>query len=214
MELKLDMEEGALPEVDQVAESAANELAPEFRVVVSAERRRGIRLEQLYWRLLNEIAQRRNLRRSQLMASVLEDADQHDFNAASALRAFTVNVLDQERRNLEERYAENNLVTMLLEAPVPAFAINRAKKIQRANPEFMKLLRVVGGDMSREVPREGVGLKLDLPIERLFEQAELAETGVYCHYELTLGERSRRGRVKLQSVPRKPLSLLVGYLTS
>ncbi len=33
-----------------------NELTPEFRVVITGERRRGIRLERLFGRLLGEIA--------------------------------------------------------------------------------------------------------------------------------------------------------------
>lgn len=213
MVLKLELEHQE-EEDTPVADTGGAELVPEFRVVVSSERRRGIRLEQLYWRLLNEIAERRNLRRAQLMATVLEDADRHEYNSASALRAFTVNELDQERRRLQKDYSEDRLVSMLFEAPVPAFAINRQKKIQRANPEFMKLLRIVGGDMSKEVSREGVGLKLDLSIETLFDQVEQTGNAVYCHYELTLGERGRRGRVKLQAVPTRPLNLLLGYLTS
>ena len=134
---------------DLSAEGA--ELTPEFRVIVAGNRRRGIRLERLYWRLLGELADRRGMKRSRLIASVLEDTDSGSDNAASVLRCFAIDAIDSERSTLAARTNSNYVISLLQQAPIPAFAINRQKKLHQVNQEFIQLLRAISGDATQRI---------------------------------------------------------------
>lgn len=197
--------EAALPPGD--------DLAPEFRVIVAAERRRGIRLERVFWRLLGEIAARRGQKRSRLVASIIENADSQWDNAASVLRCFVAQTLESDRAELTERADPKSVVELLQRAPIPAFAINRQKKLQQVNQEFIQLLRITAGDMSQRISADVVQLTLDTPIDELFVQLASARS-VQCNYSIHLDARQRRGRAKVVAVPPSPYSSLVGYVIS
>lgn len=198
-------------EFDPVAEG--DELTPEFRVVVAGNRRRGIRLERLYWRLLGEIAERRGIKRSRLVASVLEDADQASDNAASVLRCFAIDTIDAERSALVGRTSTNYVIGLLQQAPIPAFAINRQKKLHQVNQEFIQLLRAISGNPTERIHADVVQLTLETPIEELFLQLSEAKSA-HTNYNIQLDSKSRRGRTKLVAVPPGPSQVLVGYIVS
>ncbi len=190
-----------------------NELTPEFRVVITGDRRRGIRLERLFWRLLGEIAERRGQKRSRLIASVLESAGDSSENAASILRCFAIDTINAERGVLAGRSSSAYVIGLLQQAPIPAFAINRQKKLHQVNQEFMQLLRVVSGDPTQRVQADIVQLTLETPIEELFQQLSEANSA-YTNYSIRLDSKQRRGRAKLVAVPPTPAQILVGYIVS
>ena len=188
-----------------------DEHTPEFRVVVASHRRRGIRLERLYWRLLGEIAERRGVKRSRLIASVLEEADPAFDNAASILRCFAIDTIDAERSALAARTSTNYVIGLLQQAPIPAFAINRQKKLHQVNQEFIQLLRAVSGNPNERIHADVVQLTLETPIEELFQQLSEAKSA-HTNYNIQLDTKNRRGRVKLVAVPPTPSQVLVGYI--
>lgn len=198
-------------DLDPVTEGG--DLTPEFRVIVTGRRRRGLRLERLYWRILGEIAERRGVKRSRLIASVLEDADPASDNAASILRCFAVETIDAERSALVGRTSSNYVIGLLQQAPVPAFAINRQKKLHQVNQEFIQLLRAVSGNPTERIHADVVQLTLETPIEELFQQLSEAKSA-HTNYTIQLDSRSRRGRTKLVAVPPTPSQVLVGYVVS
>jgi predicted DNA-binding ribbon-helix-helix protein len=198
-------------DLNTVAEG--DELTPEFRVIVTGNRRRGIRLERLYWRLLGEMADRRGVKRSRLIASVLEGADSSSDNAASVLRCFAIDAIDSERSILVARTSSNYVIGLLQQAPIPAFAINRQKKLHQVNQEFIQLLRAVSGDATQRIHADVVQLTLETPIEELFQQLSDAKMA-YTNYNIQLDAKHRRGRAKLVAVPPSPAQILVGYITT
>jgi predicted DNA-binding ribbon-helix-helix protein len=197
----------------EAAIAPIGDLAPEFRVVVAADRRRGVRLERIFWRLLGEMAERRGQKRSRLIASIIENAQAQSNNTASLLRSFVAQTLDSERAEFAERADPKTVIELLQRAPIPAFAINRQKKLQQVNQEFIQLLRATAGDVKQRISADVVQLTLDTPIDELFLQ--LATTkAVHCNYSLQLDARQRRGRAKVVAVPPTPSSTLVGYVVS
>jgi predicted DNA-binding ribbon-helix-helix protein len=192
-------------------EAVGDELTPEFRVIVTGGRRRGIRLERLYWRLLGEIAERRGVKRSRLVASVLEDAEPGSDNAASVLRCFAIDSIDAERSGLVGRTSSNYVIGLLQQAPIPAFAINRQKKLHQVNQEFIQLLRAISGNTTERIHADVVQLTLETPIEELFQQLSEAKAA-HTNYNIQLDSKGRRGRTKLVAVPPSPSQVLVGYI--
>ena len=122
----------------------ASWVEPQFRVVTTGARRRGVRLERVFWKLLDEIAQRRGRRRSQLIGEVLAQSEGSTESVASTLRCFAASTVDLERSALFARLNPSQTITLMQQAPVPAFSINRQKKLQQVNAEFMQLLRPAG----------------------------------------------------------------------
>jgi predicted DNA-binding ribbon-helix-helix protein len=204
---------GGVVETPAASFGIDEERAPEFRVVLAASKRRGVRLERLYWRLLGDIAERRNEKRPRLIASILESAAGESDNSASVLRCFVARTLEEERGELARRTTEGFAINLLQQAPIPAFAINRQKKLHQVNQEFIQLLRITAGDMSQKTPHEVVEMTLDTPIEELFAlSAEGSST--HCNYHIQLDGRQRRGRAKLVAVPPAPSATLVGYIVT
>lgn len=188
-----------------------DERAPEFRVVTVGKRRRGIRLERLYWRILGEIAERRGVKRSRLIASVLENGDSGIDNAASILRCFAMDAVDGERSTLVGRTSSSYVIGMLQQAPMPAFAINRQKKLHQVNQEFIQLLRGISGDNTQRIHADVVQLTLETPLDELFLRLSDAKSA-HTNYLIQLDSKQRRGRTKLVAVPPSPAQVLVGYI--
>jgi predicted DNA-binding ribbon-helix-helix protein len=190
-----------------------DELTPEFRVIVTSRKRRGVRLERLYWRLLGEIAERRGQKRSRLVASLLEEADPTSDNAASVLRCFAIETIDAERASLVDRTNPAYVIGLLQQAPIPAFAINRQKKLHQVNQEFIQYLRAISGDAKQRIHADVVQLTLETPIEELFQQLGDVKSA-HTNYSIQLDAKQRRGRAKVVAVPPSPSQVLVGYIVS
>jgi len=189
-------------------------LTPEFRVINTGNRRRGVRLERLFWQVLSDIAQARGIRRSQLVGDILDEAGPGAENTASILRVYATRELEQQRRGLAARGEPGFVVSLLQAAPVPAFAINRQKRLQQVNPEFIHLLRVVSGNMSQKISADVVHMSLDVPLDQIFLQLSEGAPTLQCGYTLTIDNKQRRGRTKVVAVPPAPSSALVGYIIS
>ena len=187
------------------------ELKSEFRVVIVDGKRRGVRLERLYWRLLGEIAAERGMRRSRLTAKVLQSGSETDASAAGTLRGYVAKALQAERQKASALYSETALIELMQHAPVPAFAISRQKKLSKVNREFLQLMRMTLGNMRENPSPDVVQMSFDTPIEALFAQAG-SSNAAFCNYSLDIGDRHRRGQVKLVAVPPLPGQTLIGYI--
>jgi predicted DNA-binding ribbon-helix-helix protein len=189
----------------------ASWVEPQFRVVTTGARRRGVRLERVFWKLLDDIAERRGRRRSQLIGEVLEESEGSTESVASTLRCFAASTVDFERSALLARLDPGQTNALMQQAPVPAFSINRQKKLQQVNAEFMQLLRPVGELAPGRSTAEFVHLALDTPIDELFAAASAAAS-TQCNYTLQVDDRRRRGRARLVLVPSEKPDTLVGYV--
>jgi predicted DNA-binding ribbon-helix-helix protein len=186
-------------------------IEPQFRVVTTGSRRRGVRLERVFWTLLDEIAQRRGRKRAQLIADVLDAAGGTGESVASTLRCFVASTIDLERAALLARLDPAHTIGLLQQAPMPAFSISRQKKLQQVNEEFMALLRPAGEAGNKRATAEFVHLALDTPIDELFAAAAAAPS-TQCNYTLQVDDRRRRGRAKIVLVPGDRPETLVGYV--
>lgn len=186
---------------------------PVFRVVTAGGRRRGVRLERVFWEQLALLAEKRGMRPSRLAASVIEAADAEGDAVTSALRVYVARALAGEIQPAGRRFDEDELVRLMQLAPVPAFAINRQKQLKQVNAEFLKLLRLISGDMSGSVTPDRVHLTLDTPVDELFVLLAAAPSTV-CTYSIQTDMRKSRGRARIVLVPSAHDGALVGYVVS
>lgn len=192
---------------------ADDDLTPEFKVILVGQKRSGVRLERLYWRLLEEIAESQGQKRSRFIASIIETHGAGAANIASVLRAVVVKAQDEERRRLGALNTPGHVISLLQQAPIPAFAINRQKKLLQVNPEFIQLLRILGGNLTENISADVIQLTLDTPTEDLFSALQ-SSSSVLCNYNIRLDTKQRRGRTKIVAVPPAPYSTLNGYIVS
>jgi predicted DNA-binding ribbon-helix-helix protein len=190
---------------------------PEFRAVGLEHGRKGIRLERLFWQLLSDLAERRGMKRSQLLRLVLPqdqpDANA-DINATSALRCFVAGSQAQEIEVLRHRLEPGEVTRLLLAAPLPAFVIDRDKKLHEVNGEFVRLVRAAAGGTERDPTRDVVQLTLDTPVETLFSQLPRSTDSTACGYILQVHSYQKRGRTKIVRVPNPLQDRLVGFIVS
>lgn len=191
--------------------SLARSIEPQFRVVTTGSRRRGVRLERVFWKLLDDISERRGLKRSKLIGEVLDEAGENSESVASILRCFAASTIDLERSLLINRLNPTQTIALMQQAPVAAFSINRQKKLQQVNAEFLQMLRPVGEAAGTRSTAEFVHLALDTPIDELFAAASAAPS-TQCNYTLQVDDRRRRGRAKIVLVPSEKPDTLVGYV--
>jgi predicted DNA-binding ribbon-helix-helix protein len=184
---------------------------PEFRTVVTAEGRKGLRLERAFWRSLGSIAARLGVKRSKLIGDVLIEATDLELNTTSALRSFAVHHLETELARVREQNALAFAVPMLQQAPVPSFAVDRDKRLVRVNGEFNQFLRILFAEMG-ETARSGLQINLERPVAQIFE--ELGRSGQSCEsmMNVVMGSRFRRVRTRLIAVPPHDPTALVGYV--
>ncbi len=191
--------------------SLAEWIVPQFRVVTTGSRRRGVRLERVFWKLLDDIAERRGIRRSALITEVLGGQTDGSESVASTLRCYAATTVEVERGALQARNNPAQTIALMQQAPMPAFAINRQKKLQQVNAEFMQLLRPAVPAPGGRNTADFVHLTLDTPIDDLFLAASAAPA-TQCNYTLQVDDRRRRGRAKIVLVPSERPDTLVGYV--
>lgn len=197
---------------EQLELSGESPVTPQFKTVILNGRRKGLRLEKIYWKLLDAIAKRHEIKRSTLIAEILNADDVGNGNATSMLRCYIAEKLEQERDSLVQKLETFNAVNLLQSAPIPAFAINRQKRLLQVNPEFMQMLRLLSGKMSGVHSADSSQLTLETPVEQLFAELNTTSDWTQCNYSVRSEGRQKRGRAKIVPAPPFPASILVGYV--
>ncbi len=186
--------------------------APEFRTVPTAETRKGLRLERAFWRALGTIATWTGAKRHKLIAKVLEEASSQALNGASALRSFAMHTMHVELERVKALNESSYAVELLQQAPVPSFAVDRAKRVVRVNGEFNHFVRILFAKTGDMAAGKTLQLNLETPIAQVF--AELGDRGEARQYMLNVvvDGRVRRTRTRIVAVPPHDPRLLVGYI--
>jgi len=186
--------------------------APEFRAVATSSGRKGLRLERAFWSALTAIASWSGAKRHKLIARVLEAAEGQALNSSSALRSFAMNAVHKELERVKAQSDAAFTVSLLQQAPVPSFAVDRAKRIVRVNGEFNHFVRILFAETSDPAFKKSLQLNLETPVAKVF--AELGDSGRAGQYMLniTVEGRSRRARTRIIAVPPHDPKILVGYI--
>ncbi len=186
--------------------------APEFRAVTTSGGRKGLRLEHAFWSALTAIASWSGAKRHKLIARVLEDADGRALNSSSVLRSFAMNAVHKELERVKAQSDAAFAVSLLQQAPVPSFAVDRAKRIVRVNGEFNHFVRILFAETSDPASKKSLQLNLETPVAKVF--AELGQSGSAGQYMLNISVegRSRRTRTRIVAVPPHDPRILVGYI--
>lgn len=193
--------------------SLADWATPEFRTVSTPMARKGLRLERAFWRALGTISESMGLKRSKLIAHLLEEAGDFHLNSASALRSFAVHCMEEELERVRALNEASFSVALLQQAPVPSFAINRSKRLIRVNGEFNHFIHILFAETGDDdASARSVQINLEMPITQVFEELGSSGESRQCMMNVLMGSRARRIRTKLVAVPPHDPTVLVGYV--
>lgn len=120
-----------------MAEQAIAEVvwqAPQPRIVQYRNRRYSIRLEPVFWRTLEFLAERRRLRLGRFIGQLAEDYDGPNF--ASHLRVVCMMETERARAEASLRPSGINVVDLILTCPSPGLVLSRYRTILVFNPSF------------------------------------------------------------------------------
>ncbi len=185
---------------------------PEFRTVTTDEGRKGLRLERAFWSALAAVAAWSGLKRHKLIAKVMDEAAGQALNSSSALRSYVMNAMHQELDRIRAQNETAYAVELLQQAPVPSFAVDRAKRIVRINGEFRHFVRILFAETGDVTANKSLQLNLETPVAQVF--AELGDSGQARQYGLnvTVDGRTRRTRTRIVAIPPHEPKVLVGYI--
>lgn len=108
--------------------------APQPRIVQYRNRRYSIRLEPVFWRTLEFLAERRHLRLGRFIGELAEDYDGPNF--ASHLRVVCMTETERARAEASLRPSGVNVLDLILSCPSPGLVLSRYRTILAFNPNF------------------------------------------------------------------------------
>jgi predicted DNA-binding ribbon-helix-helix protein len=185
---------------------------PEFRTVATPEARKGVRLERAFWHALGVISAGLGLKRNKVIADVMQDASDRQLNVTSAIRSFAVRALVSELERTRDLCNEQHFLSLLLQAPVPSFAVDRNKRLLKVNGEFNQFLRILFAEIGDSNLRQGLQINLETPIVQVFSELGHSGESRQCTMVVGHGARIRRVRTRMVAVPPHDPTALVGYI--
>jgi predicted DNA-binding ribbon-helix-helix protein len=196
-----------------IALPTAEDSATRFVAVRSGEYRRGLRLEEIYWRALKDVAAAAGLSVGGLVRQVEEASGTDEGNATSRLRVLCLGwFMDKLRR--VEALAHRGMAHSLVQAcPAPAFALGIDRQIIAYNPHFLNLIQsrlaIAGaGAMARNLR-----LALDVQISDLIPALQKnSNTPVGTGFVIGVDSQRFRGRMNAVLVPSNDRPVIVCFI--
>lgn len=189
-------------------EGAADWAIPVFRTINTPSGRHALRLEAAFWDGLARLAEHEGRKTTDLVRDLVILDRGIGSNLSSTIRSAVVKRLLDRDASLAPLTAPLALVKLMQLAPLPSFALNRAKTLVRVNEEFVRYLR---NALSKTGPVEKAQLKLDQAAETLF--AEIAPgTAVECGISIRLDNHEHRTHARIVIPPTISHPILVGFI--
>lgn len=184
----------------------------QFRAVTARGKRRGIRLERIFWDALSEAARAEGQSLSEVVAKAHEGMSRGG-NLASALRVIGADWLRRRHRLFERATAPENVFALLKACPSPAFALSEDKRIVHYNVPFLHFVQTsfIGVEQS-EVMR-GLRLSLDNQLESILAQLQAdPTTPVSTGFALGVVGRRVRGQLKATLSPTPDQVMVIAFV--
>lgn len=147
--------------------------ALKFRVVTVRGQRRGIKLEEIFWASLAELAEKRGCKLADIVAECA-DGLAGAGNLTASLRCVAMRDLREQLADARERSDLSVIAGQVRACPSPAFALAGNKRIIAYNPAFLAFVqsRFVGFQPSP--PAQGLRLSFDVQFADLVARLKAA----------------------------------------
>ena len=183
-----------------------------YRAISTPGGRRGIRLENAYWSVLNEYADDQNKPLGEMVETVrVEDAQAK--NLTSLLRVNCLVWLHEKLRAVS-LVSDDRMVRSILNAvPTPAIALSSGRNLQAFNQSFLSLVTETFDVTDVNSLPAGLRLMMDVQIEKLIEQLQ-ANQNRPIQVGIAIGVDDRRFRQQLRVIlaPKVDQKVILGFL--
>ncbi|MEX0956672.1 MAG: ribbon-helix-helix domain-containing protein [Rhizobiaceae bacterium] len=191
--------------IDPAVQDSGTEL--QFRAITARGKRRGIRLERIFWDALAAAASADGRSVSEKVG-IVHDGIPQGGNLASALRVVGARWMRDRLRLFERATVPANIYAILQACPAPAFALSEDKRIVHYNLAFLNFVQASFIGVEQSEAMRGLRLSLDTQLEAILTQLrEDPLNPVATGFALGVVGRRVRGELKaiLSPTPDQPM---------
>lgn len=174
---------------------------PHFRAINSGGKRRGFRLEGVFWTALEAVTRRDGLSVADYVARLSEHKT-GESGLSSYLRASIMHRVLEQHDRLSHRIDSFSSRSIVAACPVPAFIISVDKKILFQNSGFLMYLQTRFSGLDNIEALSNLKLTLETPLVDLIEDMRRDSTRPKStDFTIGYGERRMRGRLNMALAP-------------
>lgn len=174
---------------------------PHFRAINSGGKRRGFRLEGVFWKALEAVTRSEGVSVAEYI-SKLNDVRTGDNGLSSHLRASIMQRVLEQHERLRDRFAKFNSKTIVAACPVPGFIISVDKRILYQNSGFLMYLQTRFTGLDSVEALSNIKLTLESPLIDMIEEMKRdSSRPKYTGFTVGYGERRLRGRLSMALAP-------------
>jgi len=178
-----------------------DQLKPHFRAINSGGKRRGFRLERVFWTALDEVTKADGITVGEYVAK-LQGGNTGESGLSSQLRASIMRRLMIKYNGLRIKIGGFNSKTIIAACPIPAFVISVDKKILFQNSAFLMYLQTGFTGLESIEELGNIKLTLEAPLIDIIEQLKIdSSRPKYTGFTIGYGERRLRGRLSMALAP-------------
>jgi len=174
---------------------------PHFRVIISGGKRRGFRLEGVFWKALESVTRSDGVSVADYVAK-LSNVKTGEAGLSSYLRASVMRRVLEQLDRLRERIEKSSSRSIVAACPAPCFIISADKKILFQNSAFHMYLQTRFTGLDDVEALSQMTLTLETPLVDLID--EMRRDGSrprYTGFTVGIGERRMRGRLSMALAP-------------
>ena len=178
-----------------------DQLKPHFRAINSGGKRRGFRLERIFWKALDELTRSEGVTVADYVSD-LQDIKTGEAGLSSLLRASVMQKMMDKYEALRAKITGFSSRTIVAACPVPAFIISVDKKILFQNSAFLMYLQTRFTGLESVEALGNIKLTLETPLLDIIDQLKL-DSGrpKYTGFTIGYGDRRLRGRLSMALAP-------------
>jgi len=170
---------------------------PHFRAINSGGKRRGFRLEGVFWTALEAVTRRDGLSVADYVARLSEHKT-GESGLSSYLRASIMHRVLEQHDRLQGRIDSFNSKAIVAACPVPAFIISVDKRILYQNSGFIMYLQTRFSGLDNIEALSNIKLTLETPlIEMIDDMRRDSSRPKSTGFTVGYGERRMRGRLNM-----------------
>jgi len=176
-------------------------LKPHFRAINSGGKRRGFRLEGVFWKALDAVTKTDGVSVADYV-SKLSDVKTGESGLSSFLRASIMQKVLEQHDGLQARIEKFNSRNIVAACPVPGFIISVDKRILFQNSGFLMYLQTRFTGLDNIEALGNIKLTLETPLIDIIDDMKRDSSRTkYTGFTVGYGERRMRGRLSMALAP-------------
>ena len=183
-----------------------------FRIITVAGHRRGIKLEEIYWSCLVDLAAQKQCKLADIVAEC-EKSIEGEGNLTAKLRYVAASFLRSELSSARERSGPSVIAGQVRACPSPAFALTGDKRIISYNPAFLAFVQTRFARFQQASPAHGLRLSFDVQFKDLVERLKTSPGEPQpAGFTIGINDQLTRGRLNAALASFADQDVVIGFI--